>query len=96
MIEVIATANFARQHKLRATGDSLLRVDGPAGFALSVMHVGGDPCGYARVGTGRASGTLRRGESILVKDATEVWTMGRSSTVDVVSPRGKGKRQRAA
>ena len=89
MIEIIATAQFARQHKLRSTGDSLLVVDGPKGFALSVMHVGGDPCGYARVGTGRASGTLRRGESILVNDATEIWTMGTSSTVDVGRPAGK-------
>ena len=92
MIEVISTAQFARQHKLRSTGDSLLMVDGPEGFALSVVNVGGDPCGYARLGTGRASGTLRRGESILVKDRTEIWTMGSSSTVDVVAPRGKGKR----
>ena len=96
MIEVIATAQFARQHKLRSTGDSLLVVDGPEGFALTVTNLGGDPCGYARVGTGRASGTLRRGQSIVVKDRTEIWTMGTSSTLDVGAAPGKGKRKRAA
>jgi hypothetical protein len=83
VIEVIATALFARRHKLRASGDSLLVVDGPEGFALDVMHVGGDPCGYARVGTGRAAGTLKRGQAITVKDRTEVWTMGARSVLDV-------------
>jgi hypothetical protein len=83
MLEVIATASFARRHKLRATGDSLLMIDGPEGFALDVALVGGDPCGYARVGTGRAAGTLKRGQAITVKDRTEIWTMGASSVLDV-------------
>jgi hypothetical protein len=88
-VDINANAGFGR-HKLRATGDALLVVDGPAaGFALNVMHAGGDPVGYARVGTGRAAGTLKRGQAITVKDRTEIWTMGTSSTLDVTHADGK-------
>lgn len=88
-MDINANAGFGRRHKLRATGDALLVVDGPAGFALNVMHVGGDPVGYARAGTGRAAGTLKRGQAITVKDRVEIWTMGASSTLDVTHADGK-------
>lgn len=82
MIEIVSTAKFAGMHKLRASGDGRMTVDGPSGFSLKVTLLGGDPCGYGRTGTG-TSATLNQGQSITVKDRTEIWTTGQSSTVFV-------------
>jgi hypothetical protein len=66
--------------QLRADGEGVGAIDGPAGFAVVLTLQSGDPIEVETVRDGRVS-TLAVGESLLIRSRSQYRTVGISSWV---------------